>query len=221
MRFTFASGGRWDAIPAGPRLLVLESGALQLDVGHGQHGLEGRQAVTLAAGGSFVAPAGDPLSATNLGASPATLLAVTFSIPRTSSQRAAPEQALLSGVTAQTLVGGLATEVGVGSAAVSLGLATLARDARLSLASATGPILLAVDDGQVDMAAWGTVWVRRGENGMSVLTDQKMLAAGDGLLLERDGLATLHGTGAGTGAVEALILTVRQAPATTPGVPIP
>lgn len=122
-----------------------------------------------------------------------------------------PDDAFLSGVTAQTLAGGETTEIGAGSATLSLARATLGRDAKLSLSSAEGPILLALDAGEADMTAWGTAWVRRGEDGTSALADEAALTAGDGLLLQPDGLVALHG--AGTEAVELLIVTVRAAPA--------
>ncbi len=209
-RFTLAPGARWDALPAGPRLLVLETGALHLDLDHAQADLDGPQPVMLAEGGSIVAPAEGRLNVTNYGGGEARLLVVTFSVPPASHFLAAPEEMLPSGVSAQTLAGGLATEVGVGSASVSLGRATMARDARLSLRSAAGPVLLAVDDGELDMAAWGTAWMRRGADGMSTWTSEATLAAGDGMLLEPGGLAALRG--AGTEAVEALILVVTSLP---------
>jgi predicted ester cyclase len=215
-RFTLAPGARWDAPPVGPRLLVLETGTLQLDLGHARADLDGEQPVMLAEGGSIMAPAVGRHSVTNRGGGEARLLVVTFSVPPTSHYLAAPEEILPSGVSAQTLAGGLATKVGVGSASVSLGRATIGRDARLSLSSADGPVLLAVDDGDLDMAAWGTAWMRRGVDGGSVWTSEATLAAGDGLLLEPGGLAALRG--AGTGSVEALILTVWDAPV-LPGTP--
>ena len=219
-RFTFAPGARWDSLPAGPHLLVLEAGALHLDQRHGQGGNANSHSRTLSAGGSFVAAAGLRYSATNPGAGAATLLVVAFAGPPASSQWVAPEEAALSGlsgVSAQTLAGGLAAEVGVGSATVTLGRATLARDARLTLTSAAGPVLLVVDAGQADVAAWGMAWVRRGGDGISSVRSEATLVAGDGLLLPPDGLAMLHGAGAG--AVEALILTVRPADEAHPGSP--
>jgi predicted ester cyclase len=209
-RFTLAPGARWDALLVGPRLLVLETGALHLDLGHARADLNGAQPVMLAEGGSVVVPGGGRHSVTNFGGGEARLLVVTFSVPPTSHYLAASEEMLPSGVSAQTLAGGLATEVGVGSASVSLGRATMGRDARLSLSSADGPVLLAVEDGDLDVATWGTAWMRRGADGMSAWTSEATLAAGDGMLLEPGGLAALHG--AGTEAVEALILVVTSLP---------
>ena len=103
--------------------------------------------------------------------------------------RPLPDDAYPSGVTAQTLAGGEATEIGVGPATAALARATLARDARLTLSSAAGPVLAAIADGEADMTAWGTAWVRRGEDGMGAFTREATLAAGEGLLLEPGGLA--------------------------------
>lgn len=209
-RFTFEPGARWDVAPVGPRLLVLEAGSLRLDRDD-----SGGQAVSvpvvLAEGGSVAVGAGDRYSATNVGAGVARLLVVTFTVPVASSQWPMPDDAFLSGVTVQTLAGGEAPAIGVGSATVSLARATLGPAAKLSLSSAEGPILVAIDAGEASMTAWGTAWVRRGEDGMSALTGEAALTAGDGLLLQPDGLVALHG--AGTEAVELLIVTVRAAPA--------
>ena len=209
-RFTFDPGARWDVIPVGPRLLVLEAGGLRLDRDGGQSQTVS-QPVVLAEGGSVVAGAGDRYSATNFGSGVARLLVVTFAVPVASSSWAMPDDAFLSGVTTRTLAGGEATEIGAGSATVSVARATLGRDAKLSLSSVEGPILVAFDAGEADITAWGTAWLRRGEDGMSAMTDEATLAAGDGLLLQPDGLVALHG--AGTEAVELLIVTVREAPA--------
>jgi hypothetical protein len=220
-RITFAPGARWDAPRAGPRLLVLESGALQLefaaDAGIGQ-----RQTTPLAAGGAFAVPAAGRVAMTNPGTAVARLLAVTFAVPVVPGPHLPPVLPRPSGVSVQTLAGGLATNIGVGSGTVVLGRATLARDARLALTSTSGLVLLAVDAGEVDMAAWGTSWVRRGPDGtstLSTLSTGAALAAGDGLLLEPNGLAALRGAGAET--AEALIVTVRQDPPAPSGSPTP
>ena len=215
-RFTFDPGARWDVVPVGPRLLVLEAGMLRLDR-DGDQGQAVSQPVVLAEGGSVVVGAGDRYSATNFGSGLARLLVVTFTGPVASSLWATPDDAFLSGVTAQTLAGGVATEIGVGSATVSLARATLGRDAKLSLSSAEGPILLAIDAGEADMTAWGTARVQRGADGMSAFTREATLAAGDGLLLEPGGLVALRGAGAE--AVEALILVVRGESVPRPGSP--
>jgi hypothetical protein len=215
-RITFAPGASWDAPRAGPRLLALESGALQLEFA-AEAGMGQRQTTSLAAGGAFAAPAASRFGMTNAGTTEARLLAVTFAVPVVPNPRLPPLLPRPSGVSVQTLAGGLATNIGVGSGTVVLGRATLARDARLALTSKTDLVLLAVDAGEVDMAAWGTAWVRRGPDGKSTVSTGATLAAGDGLLLEPNGLAALRGAGAET--AEALIVTVRQESPAPPGTP--
>lgn len=115
----------------------------------------------------------------------ARLLALTFSAPAASTVWATPDDAFLSGVTVQTLAGDVETEIGVGSVTVSVAGATLGRDAKLLLSSAEGPVLVAADAGEADMSAWGTAWARRGEDGMSALTDGATLVTGMGCCWSR------------------------------------
>ena len=116
------------------------------------------------------------------------------------------------------LAGGLATDVGVGQATLTLGKLTLARHAQLSLSSAAGPILIAVDAGRLDVSAWGMAWgrgwVRRGTDGMSIAVDEAAVGEGDGLLLHPGGTITLR-NGGGKPAV-VLVLTLRSGPASPP-----
>ena len=220
-RFTLAPGVRWDAPAARSRLLFLEGGMLHLEMVPSPAAVRDSsiapQAVTLATGESLVAPAGDRLGVTNFGAGAASLLAVTFELPPLSGQAVAGAEPLPSGVAAQTLARGLAMTLDVGSATVSLGRATLARDARLSLTSAAGPVLLAVAAGELEISAWGTAWVRRGVDGMSAWRAEATLADGDGLLLHPNGLVALRGKG--SRAVEVVVVTVRQESTSQPGSP--
>jgi hypothetical protein len=205
-RLTFAPGAQWDA-PLEPRLLFVESGALLVAL-RGDRGQTDVPSVTLSAGESLPVPAGRRLSATNIGAAAARVLAVTFAAPLPSGPQPPQTPGLPAGVSSQTLAGELATARGVESITVTLQRTALGREARLSLTSAAGPVLLAMDAGQAAMAADGTAWVRRGKLGVSALTGEATLAAGEGLLLETGGQATLDS--AGGGGVEAIVLAVSQ-----------
>jgi ketosteroid isomerase-like protein len=219
-RFTFDPSAGWSPPPAGPRLVFLESGALRLEVADqmatgtppiaGSDGLAGDRAeashvLTLAAGESSLVPAGAGLAITNAGAGVARVLVVTFSEPRLPG--GAPIAAELPpGVTGQTLAGGLATDVRIGAAALALGQVTLARNARLSLSSVDGPLLVAVESGHLTVETWGRGWLRRGSDGMSVDPDEQVMARGDGLLMHQGGLATVQIAGDGPAVVHVLTL---------------
>jgi hypothetical protein len=220
-RFTFEPNAGWSPPPAGPRLVFLETGALRLDVAPPERAVEtlslagtarlaGEQSdasrvSTLAAGASSVVPAGADLAMTNAGAGEARVLVATFSELRIPGG-APPADVLPPGVAGQTLAGGLATDVRVGPAALALAQVTLARNARLSLSSANGPALIAVETGRLTVGTWGGVWLRRGSNGMSVTPHEQVIARGDGLLMHQGGLATLQVAGDGPAVVHILTL---------------
>jgi hypothetical protein len=74
---------------------------------------------------------------------------------------------------------------------VDLERISLAPDANVSLSSADGPILVAVETAQLEAAAWGTAWVRNSRDGMSVESHAALLTAENGMLLEPGGVVTL------------------------------
>ena len=217
-RFTFQPLAGWSPPPTGPRLIVLETGALLLEVTTPESTrpvarsdkLKGKrtdasQVMTLSAGGSSLVPPGASLAMTNAGAGETRVLIVTFSLPR--SPGGAPTAVVLPpGVAGRTLVGGLATDVRVGPAALTLAQVTLARNARLSLSSADGPVLIAAESGHLAVETWGRGWLRQGSDGMSGDPDEQVMAGGDGLLMHQDGLTTLQTAGDGPAVVHVLTL---------------
>ena len=139
-----------------------------------------------------MAPAGAQLGVTNVGAAVAQLLVVTFSEP-TIPNGVVPEAVNLPpGITVQILAGDLATRLGSGAVTIVLEQISLAPDADLSLSSAEGPILVAVETAQLEAAAWGTAWVRDSRDGMSVASHAALLTTENGMLLEPGGVVTLH-----------------------------
>jgi len=208
-RVTMAPGARWDAPLAGPRLLFVEEGSLDVqtapgsatkatldagsDVGVTDGGREeAPQRVMLAAGKAWLAPAGARIGATNASSAAAQLLVVTFSEPEIPNGVAPEAVHLPPGVTVHVLAGDLATRLGSGAVTVALEQITLAPDADLSLSSAGGPILVAVETGALEAAAWGTAWARNSRDGMSVASRAARLTAENGLLLDTGGVVTLR-----------------------------
>jgi hypothetical protein len=220
-RFALQPNAGWSPPLAGPRLVFLESGALRLEVTKPEpapgkpHVVEtgtligGRsdasQELTLSVGGSSQVPAGAGLTMTNTGAGEARVLVATLS-ERRSPGGAPTADVLPPGVASQTLAGGLATDVRVGPAVLALAQVTLARNARLSLSSADGPVLIAVEGGRMAVETWGRAWLRRGSDGMSVDPDEQIMARGDGLLMHRGARATLQVAGDGPAVVHVLTL---------------
>jgi hypothetical protein len=142
---------------------------------------------------------------TNTGAGDTRALVVTFSVPR--SPGGAPTVDVFPpGVDSQTLAGNLSTDVRMGPAELVLGQVTLARHARLSLSSADGPVLVAVESGRLTVEPWGRGWLRRGSDGVSVGLDEQMMTRGDGLMLHQGGLATLQIAGDGPAVLHVLTL---------------
>jgi hypothetical protein len=118
----------------------------------------------------------------------------------------------------QTLAGGLATDVPIGPATLALEQVTLARGAALTLSSAEGPALLALDSGRLDLTTWGRAWVRRGSDGSSVAIDDALLDAGDGLLLHPGGMALLDAADAESAVT--LVVRVRPEQGRDPSPPV-
>jgi ketosteroid isomerase-like protein len=221
-RFTFEPNAGWSPPPAGPRFVFLESGSLRLEIADREPvtatlpvaetarlaGIASKtpKVLSLSAGESSLVPAGADLAMINTGGGAARVLISTFSAPRTPGG-APTADVLPPGVTSQTLAGGLATDVRVGPAALALAQVTLARNARLSLSSVDGPVLVAVESGRLTVEPWGRGWLRRGSDGVSVGLDEQVMARGDGLMLHQGGLATLQI--AGDGPAVGYILTLR------------
>ena len=115
---------------------------------------------------------------------------------------------LPSGVTAQVLAGDLATNLGTGSVTVTLEQIAFAPDAGLNLWSTQGPILVAVEGGQLEATALGTAWVRRSRDGMSVASRADVLTTENGMLLQPDGVVALRN--GEQQPVHALVVTIHR-----------
>jgi ketosteroid isomerase-like protein len=230
-RLTMSHAATWQAPPAGARLLYLEAGALRIDMtatgettasvagsattASASHAVSS-EPVMLSAGRSLLVPADARCEATNVGAGEVRLLVATFSVPRTPNGDSLDAEPLPSGVTRQILAGDLATRTGIGPATLTLDRLSLARRTRLSLSSEPGPVLLAVTSGRLSAAVWGTAWMRRGADGVSVQRGEGNLMAGDGVLLHPGGLVVVQNADAGPSEVFVLTLRPESAPASTP-----
>lgn len=204
MRVTLASGTRWDAPRvAGPRLLYLEEGVLDVQA-------DTTQRVMLTAGKDWQAPPGSITSTTSVGSTAAHLLVVTFAEPRIPNGTVPEPEAgnLPAGITAQVLAGDLATNLGTGSLIVTLELVAFAPDADLNLWSTEGPILLAVQTGQLDTTTRGTAWVRRSRDGMSVASRAGIQTTENGMFLQPGGVVALQN--AERRPASALVVTIRS-----------
>jgi hypothetical protein len=225
MRATLAPGARWD-IPRveGPSLLYLESGILEVgstrdDVqaagaGAGVPGsgrVEAPERGMLPAGEHWLIPSEAAMSATNVGSAGAQLLAVTFSEPRIPNGAAPPEERLASGVTVEVLAGDLATSLGTATVTVTLERIALAPASEHKLSSQEGPILVAVEMGQLEATAWGDAWVWRSRNGMSVASQAATLTTENGMMLQPDGLVALRN--GEPSPAQALVVTIQRASA--------
>lgn len=223
-RVTMAPGARWDAPLAGPRLLFVEEGSLDVQAARGSATkatlgagsdvvvtdggrAEAPQCVMLAAGKAWLAPAGDRIGTTNASTEAALLLVVTFSEPEIPTGVVPEAVHLPPGVTVQILAGALATRLGSGAVTVALEQITLAPDADLTLSSAEGPILVAVETGALEAATWGTAWVRNSRDGMSVASRAARLSAENGLLLETGGMVALRNDD--EQSAQALVVTIQ------------
>jgi predicted SnoaL-like aldol condensation-catalyzing enzyme len=163
-RVTIAPSARWDAPSAGPRLLYMNEGAVIVELAPGAiagttpevdsaavlrdgNRSDTPQPVMLAAGRAWVAPAETRISMTNVGGAAAQLLMLAFSEPQIPNGAAPVAETPQVGVEVHVLAGDLATVLGVGPVSLSLEQIALASKAGLSLSSAEGPILIAVEMG--------------------------------------------------------------------------
>ena len=226
MRVTQAPGTRWDAPRvAGPRLLYVEEGVLDVQVmaepvWEGARGAgssivasvarhaEANHRVVLTTGMSWQAPAGTFVSTTSTGSTEARMVIVTFSEPKIPQDDTVTAAPLASGVTAQILAGNLATSLGPGPVTVRLERLTFAAHAGLNLWSTQGPLLVAVERGNVKATVSGTAWVRRNRDGMSASTRLANLTTEQGLLLQPDGVVALHNGEQNLG--QALVVTIQH-----------
>lgn len=187
MRIAQAPGTRWDAPGAeGPRLLYIEAGVLEVQAvpapaGDWEHipipgiiasdnnrsdAAQRTQRVMLSAGMSWQAPPGATMSTTNTGSTEASLLVVTFSEPKIPNTAIAELEGgrLPAGVTVHVLASNLATNLGTGAVTVTLEQVSFAPRAGLNLWSIGGPILLAVQAGQLETTTRGAARARRGRD---------------------------------------------------------
>lgn len=237
-RITQEPGTQWGAPPvAGPQLLVLEAGVLEVRAtvsppwgvarGSSERSPEAAsrqpgstQPVRLTTGRAWPAPAGVTLSTTNTGSAEARLLVVAFDEPQRpgpARPRAEPPAAAASppaGVTAEVLAGGLGADPGAGPVTVTLDEIAFAPDASLNLWSTAGPLLVAVETGQLTATARGMAWVRRHADGMNVTAHAATLTRDNGLQVQPGGVVALHNDGQ---APVAMLLVTIQAAGAAPG----
>lgn len=225
-RVTQAPGTRWDAPRvAGPRLLFLEQGVLDVQAvpGSAMSAAPGAASSaivsnadwvgpptrsTLITGQTWNAPAGALTSTMNAGSAESRVLVVTFTEPQIPNVAAPAARSLPAGVAVQVLAGDLATGVASGPVSVALQRIALTPHAGLNLSSSDGPVLVAVETGQIAAAAWGTVWVRRSRDGMSVASQAAVLTSQNGLLLQSGGVLTLRNRE--RSSTQVLVLAVQQ-----------
>lgn len=226
-RVTQAPGTRWDAPRVtGPRLLLLQQGVVEaqavldptvtaspgtmtsVDASNAGR-VRPPIRTTLGAGQTWLAPAGALTSTVNTGSSESHLLVVSFTGPQIPDFAAPPARPLATGVTMQVLAGDLATGIASGPVRIALEQIALTPQASLTLASTEGPIMVAVETGQVEATAWGTAWLRRQRNGMSSSVRAAIaLDPESGLLLQQRGVVTLRNQE--RAPAQALVLTVRE-----------
>ncbi|MGH2532826.1 MAG: ester cyclase [Thermomicrobiales bacterium] len=181
---------------------------------------------SLTAGDIFVVPTWNQTELRTPGAATASLLVVAAAGPSMNEHRQNPalsESTLLAaneaglmpwrhgfavpldtGATMTPLAGAMQATLPGRHPVVAVGRATLAPGADLTVHQASGPSLLVVEQGVLDLAADGDgAWVRRAENGGSTSRDVATLTAGDGALLHMGTSAVLANHGA-----EPVVLTV-------------
>jgi hypothetical protein len=101
----------------------------------------------------------------------------------------------------------MAADVGIGPTVLTLEQITLARGTQLSLSSAAGPILIAVDTGHLSMVNSEPAWIWSGADSINRRRQEANLAQGDGVLQSAGGVMMLRNVG--DDPVVALVLTVR------------
>ena len=114
------------------------------------------------------------------------------------------------------LAGGRTTELPEGPLAAAMGRVTLGPGAGLAFPG-TGPVLLVVEAGTVDVEAdSGTAWVRGGGTGKDREVAAGTLGAGDGALLRLGTAATLRNGGEAAAAVLVLTILPTDGPGAAP-----
>lgn len=216
-RISLAPGAEWHSQGAGPDTLYLEAGTLrvaqstwlaaQSSNARDYRDIDTHPSVSLTTGQSLVIPADSRFTVTNSGAGAARLVVVDIAMPEVTIGDIPPR--LPFGVTSQTLAGDVATDVPIGAALLALGEVRLSGGAQLSLSAADGPILVAVDAGQLDVLSSEPAWMRSGDDGTSGPASIAVLAASDGALLHPGSFTLLRN--AGDAPVSAVIVTLQSA----------
>jgi mannose-6-phosphate isomerase-like protein (cupin superfamily)/ketosteroid isomerase-like protein len=209
-RFTLAVGARLNAYATGPHLLYVEEGELSVHMREGRSGVpEPTPALLIAplsVGQSLVMPAGATYDVTNVGTKATRVVVLSMTVPQ--APGGAPVQSPLPPDVAGTrLAGGMAADVGIGPTVLTLEQMTLARGTQLSLSSAAGPILIAVDTGHLSMVNSEPAWIWSGADSINRRRQEANLAQGDGVLQSAGGVMMLRNVG--DDPVVALVLTVR------------
>lgn len=220
-RVTLPPGATFDRRADGPSFVLLEKGSLQLQLtSHASRAEEYAKVETipLIQGQSFAVPPFSQLHAMNVGGSEAQMLMVRFDLPRLSTADAVTAHVatpIPNGAASQTLAGDLAVEVAAGPWRLGLAVITLGSQAEVAVSAAAGPVLVAVDAGELVVTPWGQAWRRNQDDGMHLQTSAKRttLPYGDGLtLLTRSQTTMENATSAPATAIVLTLHPIQGAP---------
>lgn len=210
-RVSVASGAVWHWVVDGPLLpfldgdqpliLIVEEGSVRVEVippatavRELESDQQGSPVTDLSTGGSLVLALGSQVRAMNPGLETANLLIASVSVPRIPGGEAPGVPDLPAGVIAQVLAEGLPTGLVSSPAALELSQVTLAPRGRLVVPSREGPTLIALDSGELEAAAWGQAWLRRGLDTLPAGMGPVTMALGDGMLVSTGGQITVENT---------------------------
>ena len=206
---------------AGPELVVVEDGAITVEP---QAGVRDRP-VALAAGDTFDTPRGAPYVLRNPGSVPAQTLVVRLLAPEASPGVAGAHPVVKPPIDWKALPAtrtpGVATQIltGVGGVQppaggrLAAGRIRIAPGSGLALSGAIGPLVVAVEAGEVGVAVTdGRVWGIGGDGRVWPPLTQASLTAGDGARLSAGAGVTLR---AGTGEPAVLLIVTLTAPGST------
>ena len=196
-RITLEPGARYAApILDGPRLMLAESGAVNLETTSGPlsqvpkvspHPLAGGEHVTLAARTGVVV--------TNQGTTPAVLLDIAIAaVPFTdaATERRRPAQQM--GVIVEYLADHLLITVPARPAILTIDRVHLSSVGQVTWTPGLGPMLLHVEAGEFDLSATGDIpWIAAGAGERSAMAMEASLLPGDGVLLSAGAAAVVRG----------------------------
>jgi hypothetical protein len=203
----------------GLRWLYVESGALAINVAADRDQpavIPSIDDEAFATGQPLVRFDGAGYGVRNVGTEPAVLLEI---LAVDDTPGGAPRLvASATGIPAQVLAGGQAITTAPGTAAITVGRLSLAPGAAIGWAGGPGPVLLAVEHGEVGLVTVDeAVCVRRAGDGSAGLHAETKLTPGDGALAPAWSGVSLRNSGDSLG--ELLVVTLLHAP--NPSTPAP